>query len=84
MVTQIVKFSNIHLNDGTKFENVDLFLDNDFTRQSDVLDMCNTAVEQFCGMNFINRQEIFYTVEYKDMYWKENNKINYSTHNRTW
>lgn len=84
MITQNVKFSNIHLADGTEFKSVTLFLENDFTRQSDVLDMCNTAVEQFCGAEFTSHQEIFYTVEYKDMYWNETVKINYSTHNHTW
>ncbi len=81
MTTQLVKFSNIHLADGTEFKNVNIFLEDEFTRQSDILDMCNSAVEQFCGTD---NQEIFYTVEYKDMYWNEVNKINYSTHNKNW
>lgn len=84
MVTQIVKFSNIHLTYGKEFDGVELALEDDFTRQSDVLDLCNSAIEQFCGVTFTDSQEIFYTVEYKDMYWNEVNKINYSTHNHTW
>ena len=80
METQNVKFSNIHLADGTKFNDIDLRIEDDFTRQSDILDNCNYAIEQFFNKN----EEIFYTVEYMDRYWNEFTKINYSTHNQNW
>ena len=80
MEIQNVKFSNIHLVDGAKLNDVDLRIEDDFTRQSDILDNCNSAIEQFFNKN----KEIFYTVEYVDRYWNESTKINYSTHNQNW